>query len=62
MDVYHSDSSTTNFTFNLSNIDFNHSDFFIISFPRCNNITYKCEKNVSENDYIEFINTEKNLF
>ena len=62
MDVYNSDSTTTNFTFNLSNIDFNHSDFFIISFPRCNNITYKCEKNVSENDYIEFINTEKNLF
>ena len=62
MDVHHSDSTTKQFTFNLSNIDFNHSDFFIISFPRCNNITYKCEKNVSENDYIEFINTEKNLF
>ena len=62
MDVYNSDSTTTNFTFNLSNIDFNHSDFFIISFPRCNNINFICEKNVSENDYIEFINNEKNLF
>ena len=62
MDVHNLTSTTKQFTFNLSNIDFNHSDFFIISFPRCNNITYKCEKNVSENDYIEFINTEKNLF
>jgi len=62
MDVNNSDSTTTNFTFNLSNIDFNHSDFFIISFPRCNNINFVCEKNVSENDYIKFINTEKNLF
>ena len=62
MDVYNSDSTTKQFTFNLSNIDFNHSDFFIISFPRCNNINFVCEKNVSENDYIKFINTEKNLF
>ena len=64
MDSYYNENSeTVNFNFNLSNIDFNHSDFFIISFPRCNNKTYICNTNKTEKDYNEFINDEtKNIF
>ena len=53
-----SNEKTVNFNVNLSNIDFNHSDFFIISFPRCNNDSYKCNSNKTEKDYIDFINKE----
>ena len=56
------DDSTKSFNFNLSEIDLNRSEFFIISFPRCNNYTYQCKNNISEEDYEEFINNEKNIF
>ncbi len=58
----YNNSKTKSFNFNLSEIDFNRSDYFIISFPRCNNEIYKCEKNISEEDYQKFINNEKNIF
>ena len=58
----YNNSKTKSFNFNLSEIDFNRSEYFIISFPRCNNEIYKCEKNISEEDYQKFINNEKNIF
>jgi hypothetical protein len=58
-------SSVTNtYVLNLSNINFSDTEYFFISFPRCNNDTYLCENpnNTSDEAYKNFTDGEKSLY
>ena len=57
-------SITNTYVLNLSNINFSDTEYFFISFPRCNNDTYLCENpnNTSDEAYKNFTDGEKSLY